>query len=192
MRAANSCAARRLRPAPCCVSLGMPRYKLTLEYDGTPFVGWQLQATGPSVQGVLQAAVEWLMRRDGDRAGGRAAPMPACTRSARSRMSISRATGAPTSCATASMPACGPIRSRCCAPKRVRGRLRGALLGHGAALSLPHRQPPRPISALDRGRAWRVAKPLDAAAMHAAAQRARRPARFHHLPLVRMPGRPRR
>jgi tRNA pseudouridine38-40 synthase len=34
----------------------MPRYKLTLEYDGAPFVGWQRQANGLSVQEALEAA----------------------------------------------------------------------------------------------------------------------------------------
>ena len=34
----------------------MPRYKLTIEYDGAPYMGWQWQDHGPSVQGVLEAA----------------------------------------------------------------------------------------------------------------------------------------
>ena len=36
----------------------MPRYKLTIEYDGTGLVGWQRQASGVSVQQVLETAVE--------------------------------------------------------------------------------------------------------------------------------------
>ncbi|MGE0564389.1 MAG: tRNA pseudouridine(38-40) synthase TruA [Pseudolabrys sp.] len=38
----------------------MPRYKLTLEYDGAPFRGWQIQPSDLTVQGVLTAAIEAL------------------------------------------------------------------------------------------------------------------------------------
>jgi tRNA pseudouridine38-40 synthase len=35
----------------------MPRYAFTIEYDGGPFVGWQRQANGRSVQGRLEEAI---------------------------------------------------------------------------------------------------------------------------------------
>ncbi|MCX7983369.1 MAG: tRNA pseudouridine(38-40) synthase TruA [Bacteroidetes bacterium] len=35
----------------------MPTYKMTLEYDGTHFVGWQVQNNGRSVQHVLEKAL---------------------------------------------------------------------------------------------------------------------------------------
>lgn len=35
----------------------MPRYRMKIEYDGTPYVGWQRQKNGHSVQTALQNAV---------------------------------------------------------------------------------------------------------------------------------------
>jgi len=35
----------------------MQRYKIKVEYDGTPFVGWQFQKNGQSIQEVLQKAI---------------------------------------------------------------------------------------------------------------------------------------
>lgn len=46
----------------------MPRYKMTVEYDGTPYVGWQRQDNGHSVQGAIEKAIhamtgEWTSLR---------------------------------------------------------------------------------------------------------------------------------
>ena len=38
----------------------MPRFKLTIEYQGGPFVGWQRQAEGLSVQGLIETALSKL------------------------------------------------------------------------------------------------------------------------------------
>jgi len=42
----------------------MHRYKLHLEYDGTPFVGWQMQENRPSVQSCLIEAVKAFSGED--------------------------------------------------------------------------------------------------------------------------------
>ena len=50
----------------------MPRYKLTIEYDGTAFVGWQRQANGLSIQEAIETAGEPLgAHANGLRGAGR-------------------------------------------------------------------------------------------------------------------------
>lgn len=51
-------------------NFAMPRYRITIEYDGTPFVGWQRQAEGASVQGAIEDAIHAF---SGERVGLRAA-----------------------------------------------------------------------------------------------------------------------
>jgi tRNA pseudouridine38-40 synthase len=48
----------------------MPRYRIVIEYDGTPFIGWQRQAQGSSVQGALEEA---LLKLCGSETGVRGA-----------------------------------------------------------------------------------------------------------------------
>ena len=100
----------------------MPRYKLTIEYDGTPFVGWQVQATGPvgagcadrRRRGVLRRAGQGQRRRAHRRRRARARPGGAC----RPRQGL----GASIRCATRSTHICARIRSRCWRPSGCRRR----------------------------------------------------------------------
>jgi len=42
----------------------MPRIRLTLEYDGTDFVGWQFQTNGRSVQEEVEKAIKQIFQTD--------------------------------------------------------------------------------------------------------------------------------
>jgi len=146
----------------------MPRYKLTIEYDGTSFFGWQSQKGGGAVQDALEDAIENLC-------------------GARLRVQAAGRTDA-------GVHALGQVVHLDLENEMRTDRLRDAL----NALMRPHpvsiveaEEVPETFEArfsairrhylyrivnrrapltLDRGQAWLVNKPLDADAMHEAAQ----------------------
>ena len=144
------------------------RYALTLEYDGAPFVGWQRQDNGLSVQQVLEEAAA---RLNGGVVPARwqpAARMPASMPRARSRRSRSPPTCRPSGCATRWISTPGRIRSPWCAPPAPEGwSARFSAIRRGYRYRILNR---RPRPALELGRVWHVQGRLDAEAMHAAAQ----------------------
>ncbi len=147
----------------------MPRYKLTIEYDGTPFVGWQVQASGVSVQGAIETAIAALT--------GEKAALHGAGRT------------------DAGVHALGQVAhvdlSKDWEPDIVRDALNAHLRPHPVAVLMAENVAAdfdarfsatrrhylyrvvnrRADLALDRNRAWRVPRLLDARAMHAAAQK---------------------
>jgi tRNA pseudouridine38-40 synthase len=146
----------------------MPRYKLLVEYDGTPFVGWQVQTGGPSVQGLLaDAAAAFAGERVVIQGAGRT---------------------------DAGVHALGQVAhvdlTKDWDTDTVRDALNAHLRPHPIAVLAAEHVPDefdarfsarqrtyvyrivnrRADLTLDRHLAWRVPRPLDAATMHAAAQ----------------------
>jgi tRNA pseudouridine38-40 synthase len=147
----------------------MPRYKLIVEYDGGPFSGWQWQVNAPSVQGALTAAVEAF---SGERvlvqgAGRTDAGVHALGQVAHFDLARAQEPGTVRDALNAHLrPHPVAVLSAEIVPGDFDAR-RSALRRH-YLYRIANR---RPDLAIERGRAWRVPRPLDAAAMHEAAQR---------------------
>jgi tRNA pseudouridine38-40 synthase len=147
----------------------MPRYKLTLEYDGAPFAGWQIQADQRTVQGVLTAAIEALTGEKTTVQGAGRTDAGVHARGQVAHVDLARNWDLDT----------------------VRDALNAHLRPHPVAVlsadlvsdnfnartSAIRRHyiyriiNRRPDLALEAGHAWRVPRPLDTDAMHIAAQR---------------------
>jgi tRNA pseudouridine38-40 synthase len=145
------------------------RWALLVEYDGAPFVGWQRQVGGLSVQEVLETAAACLV-------GGAAVASVVAGRT------------------DAGVHAAGQVvelaLERAIAPERLREALNFHMKPHPVAVLRAAPAPPgwsarfsairrsyrylilnrRARPALTRGRVWHIPAPLDAAAMHEAAQ----------------------
>jgi tRNA pseudouridine38-40 synthase len=147
----------------------MPRYKLTIEYDGTPFVGWQVQANGVSVQGVLTEAIAAFAGEcvSVGGAGRTDAGVHALAQVAHVDLAKEWDTDTVRDALTAHL---RPHPVAVVAAERVAPDFdaRFSAVKRHYRYRIVNR---RPDLTLDRGRAWRVPKPLDEAAMHAAAQR---------------------
>jgi len=145
----------------------MPRYKLTIEYDGTPFSGWQIQENGPSIQARLRDAIadfsgEAVTPRGAGRtdAGVHALGQVAHIDLARDwpAETVAKALNFHLKPAPIAILACEPVDAAFDA--RFSARARHYLY------RIVNRQAPL---ALDAGRAWLVRFPLDCGAMGEAA-----------------------
>ncbi len=146
----------------------MPRYRVTLEYDGTPFVGWQVQAEGLSVQGRLAEA---LRAFSGETAMPRGAGRTDAGVHALGQVAhFDLARDWPTDTVRAAVnfhlkPEPVVVRDCAVVPDSFDARF-SASARHYRYRILARRAP----SALDRDRVWWVPQPVSAAAMGAAAQ----------------------
>jgi len=146
----------------------MPRYRIVIEYDGGPFVGWQRQANGPSVQHALEEAVRAFSGENVvvKGAGRTDAGVHALGQVAHFDLERERGTDTIRDAVNAHLrpqpitvisaeEAAADFDARFSAKRR-----------HYLYRISDRRAPP----ALDRGRVWWVMQPLAADAMHEAAQ----------------------
>jgi tRNA pseudouridine38-40 synthase len=146
----------------------MPRYKLIIEYDGAPFIGWQMQERGLSVQGALMAAAQAFCGEPVKvlGAGRTDTGVHALGQVAHVDLAKDWPTDTVRDALTAQL---RPHRVAVLAAEQVPDTF-DARFSARARHYLYRIVNRRPDLALERGRAWRVPHRLDAAAMAAAAQ----------------------
>lgn len=146
----------------------MPRYALTIEYDGAPFVGWQRQANGVSVQQRLEEAVAAIdgARRVVHGAGRTDAGVHALGQVAHVDLSRSWREDRLRDALNAHLRP-DPIAVLGARAVDEVFRARFSAVRRHYRYVIDNRRAPLAIAA---GRAWHVKRPLDAQAMHDAAQ----------------------
>ncbi len=146
----------------------MTRFALTIEYDGTPFMGLQRQPTGPTVQAAIEAAVLQIT--------GEAAPFAAAGRTdagvhalgMRAQLDIHKIiTPFRLMEALNALLRPAPIAVLDCVVMPDDWHARFSCTGRAYLYRIHNRRAPLTLL---HGRAWHVRPALDAEAMHRAAQ----------------------
>jgi len=146
----------------------MTRFRLTVEYDGRPFMGWQRQPHGPSVQQAIEDAAKAITGEDiilhaagRTDAGVHAEAMAAHLDVAKSLTAFRLMEGINAKLRPY------PVAILDCVAVADDWHARFSCIGRRYLYRIVNRRAPL---ALDKGRAWRVPQPLDSDAMHDAAQ----------------------
>jgi tRNA pseudouridine38-40 synthase len=146
----------------------MPRYRLTIEYEGTPFAGWQRQENAPSIQAALEEAIFRLSAERVTVIGAGRTDAGVHARAQVAHFDLVKEFP-PDVMANALNAHLRPdpiaVVMASVAPPDFHARF-SATARHYEYRILARRAPP----ALDKGLVWHVARPLDPHAMHDAAQ----------------------
>ena len=146
----------------------MTRFRLTVEYDGRPFMGWQRQAHGPSVQQAIEEAIASVTGED--------VTLHAAGRTDAGVHGLAMAAHADITRAITPFRLGEAINARLrpqpvaiigCETAPDDWHARFSCIGRHYRYRIVNRRAPL---TLDQGLAWRVTPRLDAEAMHAAAQ----------------------
>jgi tRNA pseudouridine38-40 synthase len=144
------------------------RFKLTVEYDGRPFMGWQRQAHGPSVQAAIESAAQTILQEQvavhaagRTDAGVHGLGMVAHLDVTRAITPFRLMEGLNARLRP------HPVAILSCEPVSDDFHARFSCLARHYEYRIVNRRAPL---TLDAGKAWRVAAALDADSMHTAAQ----------------------
>jgi tRNA pseudouridine38-40 synthase len=144
------------------------RFALTIEYDGTPYMGWQRQAHGPSVQQAIEEAIS--------KTGGAEVQLHAAGRTDAGVHALAMRAHFDLNTSLTPFRLMGginahlrpaPIAILDCQIVRDDWHARFSCIGRAYIYRIVNRRAPLTV---ERDRAWHVIQELDAEAMHEAAQ----------------------
>lgn len=148
----------------------MPRYRLTVEYDGAPFVGWQRQGNGQSVQAVLEGAVLAFSGERVEVAGAGRTDTGVHAEGQVAHIDLASDRFAPRAVMNAVNAYLQPLPVAVIAVEAVPDDFHARFSATWRAYRYVIVNRSAPL-ALDAGRAWHIKAPLDVGAMQAGAQR---------------------